>query len=301
MLGFDIKDYLLSCLSTSLIILKIILPYYFLAELLLYLDLMQNIAFIFEPISDTLNLPEKSALAIAVGLLFHMYGAIAIGASMGLSVYEWTILGLFLGVAHSLPIESAVLKKLGIGWGFSIIFRLCMAYIVILPLQYISPDLLFDNPNHVQQLVIPITLVENASFFSFSYTTIANALILTGEIIVIVSFALLLNQVIKNLSFVKRLNHNMSPVISLTTGTLLGITFGSSILIKEAKYLTKKQILSISCFLMVAHALIEDPLIFLVFGANLYVLIGFRLILAIIVFVCIYCFYEKFVELFITK
>jgi hypothetical protein len=48
---------------------------------------------------------------------------------------------------------------------------------------------------------------------------------------------------------------------------------------------------------MVAHALIEDPLIFLMFGANIYVLIGFRVILAVIVSTCIYLFYDKYIEL----
>jgi hypothetical protein len=297
MLNFNTKDYFLSCLGTSKIILKIILPYYALAELLLYFDLMQYISFIFEPISSLLNLPEKSSLAIAIGLLFNLYGAIAVGASMGLSVYEWTILGLFLGVAHALPVESAVLKKLGISWRFSIIFRLCMAYIIILPLQFIPIHILFDDPNYVQELISPLVLAENSSFGSFISTTFINGLILTAEILVVVSFALFLNQLVKNLKFVQRFDHNMSPIISLTTGTLLGITFGSAILIKESQYLSKKQIVSICCFLMVAHALIEDPLIFLMFGANIYVLIGFRVILAVIVSTCIYLFYDKYIEL----
>jgi hypothetical protein len=294
---FDKRDYFSSCLNTSKIIVKIILPYYFLAELLLYLDLIQSVSFIFEPISEILNLPDKSALPIAIGLLFHLYGAIAVGASMGLSVYEWTVLGLFLGVAHSLPIESAILNKLGISWKFSIIFRLCMAYIVILPLQFIPPELLFSDPNYVKQMINPIALVENASFFDFAYTTIANSLILIAEIIVVVSFALFLNQLIKSLSFIQSFDHNMSPIISLTTGTLLGITFGSAILLKEAKYLTKKQILSICCFLMIAHAMIEDPLIFVIFGANIYVLIGFRVILATFVFTLVYYSYDKLIKI----
>jgi hypothetical protein len=89
----------------------------------------------------------------------------------------------------------------------------------------------------------------------------------------------------------------MSPIISLTTGTLLGITFGSAILLKEAKYLTKKQILSICCFLMIAHAMIEDPLIFVIFGANIYVLIGFRVILATFVFTLVYYSYDKLIKI----
>jgi len=63
-------------------------------------------------------------------------------------------------------------------------------------------------------------------------------------------------------------------------------------LLKEAKNLSRKQILSICCFLMVAHAMIEDPLLFVLFGANITVLITFRLVLAIIVISLILLFYD---------
>ena len=53
---------------------------------MLYFDLLKYFAFIIEPISQALNLPPESALAIAVGMLFNLYGAIALGASLGLSV-----------------------------------------------------------------------------------------------------------------------------------------------------------------------------------------------------------------------
>jgi hypothetical protein len=292
MFSFDFKAYIEAWASTSKIIIKTILPYFILAETLLYFDLLKYFAFIFEPISQALSLPPESALAIAVGMLFNLYGAIALGASLGLSVYEWTVLGLFLGVAHAMPVESAVLKKLGIGWRFSTLFRLSMAFIVLLPLQFIPKEILFDDPDRVQQILQPLTLTQGSDVFVFFYTTLINGLTLTLEIVFLVSIVLLVNQGIKGFRIVQSFDKHLSPVIALVSGALLGILYGSGILLKEAQNLSRKQILSICCFLMVAHAMIEDPLLFVLFGANLTVLITFRLALAIIVISLILLFYD---------
>ena len=293
MFSFDFKDFIESWITTSKIIVKVVLPYFILAEILLYLDLLKYIKFIFEPISQLLGLPSESALAIAVGMLFNLYGSIALGASLGLSVYEWTVLGLFLGVAHSLPVESAVLKKLGISWRFSTIFRLLMAFIIILPLQFIPKELMFDDPDKIQKIFQPLATTQSGDVFSFLYTTLINGVTLTFEIVFLVSIVLLVNQIIKGFRIVQNFDNYLSPIIALVAGFLLGILYGSGILIKEAKNLSRKQIISICCFLMIAHAMIEDPLLFVLFGANLYVIIIFRLILAIIVIGIILLFYER--------
>jgi len=296
MFSFDFKAYVESWLKTSTIIVKAVLPYFVLAEALLYFDLLKHLAFIFEPISHMLGLPAESALAIAVGMLFNLYGSVALGATLGLSVYEWTVLGLFLGVAHAMPVESAVLKKLGISWRFSILFRLSMAFVILLPLQFIPKDMLFEDPDRVQSLLQPLTLTPGGDLFAFLYTTLVNGITLTLEIVILVSVVLLINQVIKGFRIVNSFNKHLSPVIALVSGFLLGILYGSGILLKEAKNLSRKQIIAICCFLMIAHAMIEDPLLFVLFGANIYVLIFFRLTLAVIVIALILLFYDRLVK-----
>lgn len=293
MFSFDYKNYLQSLYDTTKIIIKTILPLFILAELLNYFELLNKIAFIFEPVSRILNLPADATLAIMSGVFINLYGAIALGASIELNVYEWTVLGLFLGVAHSLPIESAILKKIGISWIFSITFRILMAFLVILPLQLIPKDIFFDNPDKIQTIIQPIINNADNGFINFLYATIINGLTLAIEIIILVALVLIVNQILKNSKFLKKINKNISPFVALISGFLLGILYGSSILIKEAKNLSKKQIISISCFLMVAHAMIEDPLLFVLFGANIYVLIFFRIILAIIVVLIIWLLYDR--------
>ena len=116
---FDIKQTLNSSLRSSILILKLIVPLYILADILLYLGWLDYISFIFEPITTVLNLPSETALTLAAGLLINLYAAIAFAAPLGLTPYEWTILGVFLGICHSMLVESAIMKKLGISYKYS--------------------------------------------------------------------------------------------------------------------------------------------------------------------------------------
>jgi len=92
-------------------------------------------------------------------------------------------------------------------------------------------------------------------------------------------------------------NKKLRASFSLITGMILGITYGVGILIKEKVNLSKKEILSVGTFLMIAHSLNEDTLLFVLFGANFWVLVGIRIILTIIISFAVVYFYN----IFITK
>ena len=80
--------------------------------------------------------------------------------------------------------------------------------------------------------------------------------------------------------------------MAMITGLLIGITYGAGVLLKEAQYMSKKQVISVCYFLMVAHAIIEDTLLFVFFGADIFLLIGIRLFFAILVFFAISIYYK---------
>ena len=67
-------------------------------------------------------------------------------------------------------------------------------------------------------------------------------------------------------------------------GLILGITYGAGILIHEVKSdsLNKMDIFYIATFLMICHSIIEDVLLFVIFGANGWVVIMIRLIMAFV-------------------
>ena len=71
--------------------------------------------------------------------------------------------------------------------------------------------------------------------------------------------------------------------LTMIVGLILGIVYGASILIKDASEgsMNHKDIILSVVFLSICHAVIEDTLIFVAVGANGFIVLGSRVILAL--------------------
>jgi Fe2+ transport system protein B len=80
----------------------------------------------------------------------------------------------------------------------------------------------------------------------------------------------------------KRLNLSNRAAFPLLAGFFLGIVIGSGVIIAFARdgSLTKRDLMLVLVFLGICHSIIEDTLIFTALGANLWILISARLLLA---------------------
>ena len=133
-----------SSLRSALLIIKLIVPLYILADILLYFDLLRHLTFLFAPITSFLDLPAEAAMAVAAGIFLNLYAAIAFAAPLGLTPSQWTILAVFLGVCHSLIVECAVMKRLGVSSIYSVFLRGTMAFVTVLPVM-IMPASFFGS------------------------------------------------------------------------------------------------------------------------------------------------------------
>jgi len=90
---------------------------------------------------------------------------------------------------------------------------------------------------------------------------------------------------IKTRKFVVESQKNVSKGFSIVVGVILGITYGAGILIQESKSgaISKADLFYIGTFLMICHAIIEDTLLFVIFGADFTMVIVIRTIAAIII------------------
>ncbi len=91
--------------------IKVIVPFYLIVELIRYLGFIQVIGGIFRPFMSLFGLPGESALALIAGYTANLYAAIAVLKPLHLSSKDVTIIALMLGMSHSLPIETAITKK----------------------------------------------------------------------------------------------------------------------------------------------------------------------------------------------
>ncbi len=80
----------------------------------------------------------------------------------------------------------------------------------------------------------------------------------------------------------QRLNLSKRVAFPLLAGLFLGIVFGSGVIISFANdgTLTKRDLIIVLVFLGVCHSIIEDTLIFTALGANWWVLVSCRFVLA---------------------
>jgi len=200
---------------------------------------------------------------------------------LGLDGYQWTILAMFLGVAHSMPIENSVMSKLGISHVYSLFLRISVAFIAVFLMQLL-PESFYD-----QRIIMQDTFAQIAheNFFLMLKSSLYHALELTIKVIFLVTGIIFLMAYIKSMSLMQNYQQKVNSAFSIVVGLVLGITYGAGILLHEARTgaLSRKEIFYIATFLMVCHSIIEDVLLFVIFGANGWIVIGVRLFLAFIV------------------
>ena len=281
-MSFSVQYSLKTSLRSSWTILKLIVPIYILADFLLYYNLLAYITFIFKPLVSLLGLPQEAALSIVSGLLLNLYAAIAFAAPLGLEAKEWTVLAVFLGVAHALLVETEIMKRLGLSRIYSILLRLSVGLFVgiltsKLPKSWFTQNLEQTVNTSEHPLYHSLTeLLKNSLYESLS---------LSIKIILLVSTLIFFLDFIKSLPIIEKHSKKVNSGFPIVVGVILGITYGAGILIAEYEkgILQKREILFIGTYLMICHAIIEDTLLFLIFGANLWVIIGLRFTFATII------------------
>ncbi len=110
--------------------IKVIVPFYFVVELMKYLGFIELIGGFFRPFMGLFGLPGPAALALIAGYTANLYAAIAIITPLHMSPRDVTIIALMLGISHSLPIETPITKKTGVNAWLLLLVRLGLSLLV---------------------------------------------------------------------------------------------------------------------------------------------------------------------------
>ncbi|SHJ10692.1 Nucleoside recognition [Geosporobacter subterraneus DSM 17957] len=95
-----------------------------------------------------------------------------------------------------------------------------------------------------------------------------------------------LDKISKGFSFiVEPFQMSKEAAFPLMVGLIFGLSYGAGVILQSAKEgnLTKKDTSLIGVFLIACHAVIEDTLVFVAVGANGWLLLGTRTLMAIVV------------------
>ncbi len=97
-------------------LLKNILPLYLATEVLKASGALGYISGFLAPVMNWWGLPPEAAAVLTAGMLVNLYAAAAVAAPLGLTSAQVSVLGLILGIAHSLVVEGVVVRELSSRW-----------------------------------------------------------------------------------------------------------------------------------------------------------------------------------------
>jgi len=284
------KQTMKTSLQSIWIILKLVIPIYIIADILFYYNTLSSVSFLIEPITTLLGLPAEASLAIISGMFLNVYAAIAFAAPLDLTIHQWTILAVFIGICHSLIVENIIMKKIGLSNTYSYSLRI-IAGLIVAFITALMPSNWFSS-SVIENTFIQVTY---NSFSELIYNSLANSMVLSYKIIILITLLIFIMDFIKTRKFIVESKKNVSKGFSLTVGIFLGITYGAGILIKEVDSgrISKDDIFYIGTFLMICHAIIEDTLLFVIFGADFTMAVVIRTLAAIVISYVLLLFYKR--------
>lgn len=100
-----------SGLLTTLKLVRVIIPFYFLIEWLKLTPVLGWLGHLLAPVMKIWGLPGEAGFVLVTGNLVNMYAAIAVMIPLHMSVEQVTLIGLMLGISHNIIVETAVLKE----------------------------------------------------------------------------------------------------------------------------------------------------------------------------------------------
>ena len=138
MLTTSIKKGLISGFKTCWFLIKVIIPVYLFITVLKHTPAMDWLVVLFTPFMGAFGLPGEAALPVITGLMLDEYGVIAAMGAVGLTGYSVTIVAVMTLISHSLFVEGAIVRKLGLPVIFFTAYRLSAAVLAGLALNFIG-------------------------------------------------------------------------------------------------------------------------------------------------------------------
>ncbi len=273
-------------LKISWMLVKIYVPFSLLAAFLKFSGFFLWISPILSPFMKLLGLPGEAAVTLMAGFFGNVYAGIATIPALDLTFKQVTILGIILGFSHNLLVESGILIKLKFATARLSLFRVIFGLLAGMLMNQVLPD-------EIKGAILNPYMNPEA----FSWVNTIKAMIVTCFQVLVLIFVLnFLYELLKKWKFSQVIKQKLQGIASLIglspnalipwmAGFILGIVYGAGILFQfnEKKTLTHKDACLVTVFMILAHAIIEDTLVFVVLGASFWWIFLTRIILAFIV------------------
>ncbi|NQY89576.1 MAG: hypothetical protein HRT51_17885 [Colwellia sp.] len=293
MLAKQLKSVFQEISQVYMTLLKVMVPAIIVVKILDLFGGTQWLAEMIAPLMQLVGLPEQLGLVWATAILTNIFTAMVVfvdvTAQLELSVAQVSVIGILILLSHSVPIEGAVAKMVGVSWRLTISLKLGGGLLLAAVVNW-----LYTALDYQQQTAVLLWQNERQEQTLMQWG-IEQLQMLLG-IFFIISALIILLRVLKKIGVESLLKKSLSPMFKLLsitkdasnitiTGITLGLSYGAGLLISEVKKgnIGKKDVLLSISFLSLAHSLIEDTLLIILLGADVMAILWMRIIFAIII------------------
>src|SRR5665648_1262066 len=119
-------------------LLKIMLLVYCVVVLIKYSPIIPLLQNFFEPSMGLFRLPGNAIVPIITGIFTDVYGVIAAMRSFEFSMAQITTIAMITLTVHSLPVESAITKKIGLPPVKIALFRIALAIFIAVSYTHLT-------------------------------------------------------------------------------------------------------------------------------------------------------------------
>ena len=279
--------------SVYFTLLKVMVPALIVVKLLDLIGATALLARALAPLMQLVGLPETMGIVWAAAMLTNIYTGMIVfvdyAAQQPLSVAQVTVLGSMILVAHSLPVEGAVARAVGVSWGATLALRVGGALVLgmVLNLAYGLTGTLQEESRLLWQ---PAAVDDSLMAWA------RDQLWLLLFVLLAIATLMALLRLLRALGIEKLMHWLMSPLLRLIgirreaanitiIGTTLGLSYGAGLLIREARQgaLSRRDVFLTMGFLGLCHSVIEDTLLIVLLGADLSGILWARIVFALLV------------------
>ncbi len=116
-------------IETALELGKVLIPVYIIVSLIKETVIIGMVSDFFAPAMGLFGLPGDASIVLVLGNLINIYGALGAIASLDLTVKQITIIAVMLSFSHSLIVETAIVRKIGINAWMILLIRVSLAVV----------------------------------------------------------------------------------------------------------------------------------------------------------------------------
>jgi spore maturation protein SpmB len=268
-------------------LMKIMIPALLIVRCIELLGWIEALGEMIQPVMILVGLPGETGLVWMAAMVGNIYTGMAVFYQLGLAeqltIAQVSVISSMMLIAHSLPIEVAIARAIGISLWFTLLLRIGGAFVF--------GFICYQTYSNLELLQVPAPQLWQPETADTSWV---HWFLTQGQTIVmafaIIAALTLFLRILRVLGVERLIHFLLAPVLRLLgiarvasniiiVGLTLGLSFGGGLLISEARrgHIAGKDIFLSMAFLGLCHSLIEDTLLMLLLGADLGTIVFARL------------------------